>query len=95
MIIFWRIDVSFNVIQYTNKQTESIPLPHLIEWVEGVSNIDFKLRKMKKIDNTIDHVVDMFINNIIFRPVELQNLSWYDLIWHGVIHHGMMCCDML
>lgn len=35
-----------------------------------------------KIDSDYEHVQDMFINNIIFRPLELEILSCYDMITH-------------
>ena len=60
--------------------TESIPLHHLIEWSEGRENLSFKLKKITLQDKTVDHIVDMFINNIIYRPFELNNLCSYELI---------------
>ena len=60
--------------------TKTIPLSHLIEWVDGSNNLDFKLKKIKKVDDTFEHVVDMFINNIIYRPLELEKLSCYELV---------------
>jgi len=60
--------------------TEPIPLHHMIEWSEGRNNLSFKLKKINLQDKTVDHVVDMFINNIIYRPFELNNLSCYELI---------------
>ena len=31
-------------------------------------------------DDEYEHVVDLFINNVIYRPVELEDLSCYELI---------------
>ena len=59
---------------------KSIPLKHLIEWSEGTEHLDFKLRKVKNGDGKYDHVQDTFINNMIFRPGELEHLGLYDMI---------------
>ena len=59
---------------------KSIPLKHLIEWTEGIEHLEFKLRKVKKADGKYEHVQDTFINNMIFRPGELEKLGLYDMI---------------
>ena len=59
---------------------KSIPLKHLIEWTEGIEHLEFKLRKVKNTDGKYEHVQDTFINNMIFRPGELEHLGLYDII---------------
>ena len=57
-----------------------IPLKHLIEWTEGIEQLEFKLRKVKNINDEYEHVQNTFINNMIFRPTELEHLGLYDMI---------------
>ena len=64
--------------QFSHK-FQNIPLNHLIEWAEGIENLDFKLRKVKNCDGGYNHVHDTFINNMIYRPSELEHLGLYDL----------------
>ena len=59
---------------------KSIPLKHLIEWLNGEEHLEFKLRKVKIDEGIYEHVQDMFINNMIYRPVELEHLGCYDMI---------------
>ena len=58
----------------------SIPLKHMIQWLHGEENLEFKLRKVKIDEGVYEHIQDMFINNIIYRPVELEHLGCYDMI---------------
>ena len=58
----------------------SIPLVHLLQWITDEENLEFKLRKVKIDENNYDCVMDLFINNIIYRPVELEHLSCYETI---------------
>ena len=58
----------------------AIPLKHLIDWLNGEEHLDFKLRKVKIDEGKYEHVQDMFINNLIYRPVELEHVSCYDMI---------------
>ena len=58
----------------------AIPLKHLLEWLNGEEELEFKLRKVKKEDRKYEHIHDMFINNIIYRPVELEKFGCYDMI---------------
>ena len=58
----------------------NISLPHILQWMKGEENLDLKLRKVKNSDDKYEHVQDMFINNIIYRPQELEYLACYDLI---------------
>ena len=58
----------------------AIPLKHLLEWLNGEEELEFKLRKVKKEDGKYEHIHDMFINNIIYRPVELEKFGCYDMI---------------
>ena len=55
-------------------------LKHLIEWLNGEEQLEFKLRKVKIDEGVYEHVQDMFINNMIYRPVELEHLGCYDMI---------------
>ena len=52
----------------------------MIQWLHGEENLEFKLRKVKIDEGVYEHVQDMFINNIIYRPVELEHLACYDMI---------------
>ena len=58
----------------------NIPLKHLMEWAEGIDDLEFKLRTVKNKDGEYEHVQDTFINNMIFRPGELEHLGLYDMI---------------
>ena len=60
----------------------NIPLKHLLEWLNYKENLEFKLKVVKNSDDEYQHVQDMFINNIIYRPIELEHLGCYDLITH-------------
>ena len=42
----------------------SIPLKHMIQWLHGEENLEFKLRKVKIDEGVYEHVQDMFINYI-------------------------------
>ena len=53
----------------------SIPLKHMIQWLHGEENLEFKLRKVKIDEGVYEHIQNMFINNIIYRPVELEHLG--------------------
>ena len=75
----WKILYQGSRFRFSHK-TGHIPLYHLVEWAEGGDNLSFKLKKITRKDKTADHIVDMFINNIIYRPFELNNLSCYELI---------------
>ena len=48
-----------------------IPLKHLLEWHDKVEHLEFSLKKVKNIDGQWEHVQDFFVNNYIYRPVEL------------------------
>ena len=58
----------------------NIPLKHLIGWVEGIEQLEFKLGKVKNCDDENEHIQDTFINNMIYRPSELIHLGLYDMI---------------
>ena len=51
-----------------------------MEWAEGIDDLEFKLKTVKNKDGEYEHVQDTFINNMIFRPCELQHLGLYDMI---------------
>ena len=61
-------------------ETISIPLKHLLQWLNGDENLEFKLRKTKNSDGEYSHVQDMYINNMIYRPTELEHFSCYDMV---------------
>ena len=61
-------------------EVTAIPLKHLIEWAEGTEHLEFKLRRVKNDDGKYDLIQDTFINNMIFRPGELEHLGLYDMI---------------
>ena len=59
----------------------NISLVHLLQWITDEENLDYRLRRVKKNDNDeYECVMDLFINNIIYRPVELENLSCYEMV---------------
>jgi len=57
-----------------------IPTKHLLQWLTGEDNLEFKLRKVKNSDGEYSHVQDMYINNMMYRPSELEHLSLYDMV---------------
>lgn len=57
----------------------NIPLKHLLDWVHD-EDLEFKLKVVVNSDGDYEHVQDMFINNIIYRPLELQHICCYDMI---------------
>ena len=77
----WKILYQGSRFKFSH-DTVFIQLQHLIDWAEGAENLEFKLRKVKQKNDSseYDHVVDMFINNIIYRPLELENISCFELI---------------
>ena len=46
----------------------AIPLKHLLQWLHGNDDLEFKLRTMKNSDGKYSHVQDMCINNMTYRP---------------------------
>ena len=60
----------------------NIPLKHLLQWLDDNCHLDFKLKLVKTGDDTYEHVQDFFINNIIYRPVELEHYGCYDMMMH-------------
>ena len=58
----------------------SISLVHLLQWIKDENELEFKLRKVKVDEGDYTHVIDLFINNMIYRPTELENLSCYELV---------------
>ena len=51
----------------------NISLHHLLQWIEDEVNLEFKLRRVKKSDTKYECVMDIFINIMIYRPIELGN----------------------
>ena len=60
----------------------NIPLKHLLQWLDDNCHLDFKLKLVQTGDDTYEHVQDFFINNIIYRPVELEHYGCYDMMMH-------------
>ena len=60
----------------------NIPLQHLLQWLNGNDNLEFKLKTVKNSDGEYSHIQDMYINNMIYRPTELEYMSCYDMITH-------------
>ena len=59
----------------------NISLVHLLQWINDEEDLEYRLRKVKKTGvNGYECVMDLFINNIIYRPVELEDLSCYELV---------------
>ena len=59
----------------------NISLVHLLQWITDEENLDYRLRRVKKNDNDeYECVMDLFINNIIYRPGELEDLSCYEMV---------------
>ena len=58
----------------------NIPLRHLLQWLNGDDNLEFKLRRTKNSDGLYSHIQDMYINNMIYRPTELEHISCYDMV---------------
>ena len=56
-----------------------IPTKHILQWcdVENES-LTFRLRKVKIKDNEYDLIGDYAINNIIYRPTELEDMCIYE-----------------
>ena len=52
-----------------------------MDWVHN-KDLDFKLKVVKNSDGDYEHVQDMFINNITFRPLQLEQICCYDMITH-------------
>ena len=58
----------------------AIPLKHLVEWLNGEKYLEFKLRKVMVEESIYQHVQYTFMNNMIYRHVELEHLGCYELI---------------
>ena len=59
----------------------NIPLVQLLQWITDEEHLEYRLRKVKNDDtDKYECVMDLFINNIIYRPVELELLSCYDMV---------------
>ena len=50
--------------------------------MDGSDKLEFKLKKVKNSDGQYSHVQDMYINNMIYRPTELEHISCYDMVTH-------------
>ena len=58
----------------------TIPLKHLLQWLAGDDNLEFKLRRVRHSDGEYGYVQDMYINNMMYRPSELEHFSLYDMV---------------
>ena len=75
----WKLLECGKIFQFSHKYV-AIPLTHLLQWLNGDDNLEFKLRRTKNSDGQYSHVQDMYINNIIYRPIELEHISCYDMV---------------
>ena len=56
-----------------------IPTKHILQWCDGDNDsLTFRLRKVKIGDNEYDLIGDYAINNIIYRPTELEDICIYE-----------------
>ena len=56
-----------------------IPTHHILQWCDGeIESLTFRLRKVKVNENEYDVVGDYAINNLIYRPIELENMCQYE-----------------
>ena len=60
--------------------TVTIPLKHLLQWLTREDNLQFKLRRVRHSDGEYGHVQDIYINDMMYRPSELEHLSLYDMV---------------
>ena len=58
----------------------NIPLTCLLQWLNGNNNLEVKLRRTKNSDGHHTHIQDMYINNMIYSPTELEYISCYDMV---------------
>lgn len=57
----------------------SIPLKHLIQWTIDEHGLEFCLRKTKNDNGEYENIQDLFINNMIHRPVKLEGSNLCEL----------------
>ena len=61
----------------------TIPTQHLLDWYDGDKELYFRLRKISKDeDGNICHIPEYYINNYIYRHIDLQDYSLYELAIH-------------
>ena len=48
--------------------------------VKKSDNLKLKLKTVKNSDVKFSHVQDMYVNNMIYRPTELEYLSCHDMV---------------
>ena len=65
--------------QYSH-EFAAIPLKHLLQWLAGDDNLLFKLRRVSHSDGEYGHVQDIYINNMMYRPSELEHVSLYEMV---------------
>ena len=59
---------------------QSIPTTHLIQWMTGEGELEFKIKRVKNDDGSWGTAHDIFINDYIYRPVELEKFGCYELM---------------
>ena len=59
----------------------TIPTPHMTAWYDdpSYSSCSFRLRPTKDGDGNLIKVEDYYINNMIYRPLELELICCYEL----------------
>ena len=62
----------------------SISLPHLIDWFnQKMDNLFFVLQNTKMDDGTTIKIPDYFINDVLYRPQELEKMCLYQVkLWY-------------
>ena len=58
----------------------TIPLKHLLQWLAGDDNLEFKLRRVRHSDGEYGHVQDIYINDMMYRPSELEHVNLYEVV---------------
>ena len=61
---------------------DAISLPHLIDWLEDNMDKLFFVLRSTKIDGKTVKLPDYYINDVLFRPTELEKLCCYEVKMH-------------
>ena len=60
---------------------DNIPLQHLMDWYDkNFDELTFRLRTIRNENDNYESVQDLFINDIIYRPTELESICVYEQI---------------
>ena len=63
--------------------SSTIPTRHLLDWYDGDKELYFRIRKISKDEEgSICHIPEYYINNHIYRHVDLEDYSVYELAMH-------------